>query len=114
MPESIKRRLQNGERLVVFAVGRMYHHNVVRYLGMTGDFDGFWIDLEHGALTVQDVEIAAAAGKGYGLDCFVRVAPTDYAVVTRCFESGAGGVMAAQVRNADEVDTLSLHDALPI
>jgi 2-dehydro-3-deoxyglucarate aldolase/4-hydroxy-2-oxoheptanedioate aldolase len=104
MGQSIKRRLQDGERLVVFAVGRMYNHNIVRYLGMTGVFDGFWIDLEHGGLTTRDVEVAAASGKGYGLDCFVRVAPTDYAVVTRCYESGAGGVMAAQIRSAEQTE----------
>ncbi|MGH8928131.1 MAG: HpcH/HpaI aldolase family protein, partial [Acidimicrobiia bacterium] len=93
----IKDRLQRGERLVVFAVGRMFHHNLIQYLGMQGDFDGFWIDLEHGGLTVRDVEIAAMAGRAHGLDCFVRVPPTDYATVTRCFESGASGVMGAQI-----------------
>lgn len=100
MAESIKTRLQRGERVVVFAVGRMFHPNIVQYLGMEGDFDGFWIDVEHGGLTVADVEVAAMAGRAHGLDCFVRVPPTDYATVTRCFESGASGVMAAQITSA--------------
>ena len=42
--DSMKNRLANGEKLVVFAVGRMFHPNIIQYLGMTGDFDGFWID----------------------------------------------------------------------
>jgi 2-dehydro-3-deoxyglucarate aldolase/4-hydroxy-2-oxoheptanedioate aldolase len=71
---------------------------------MTGDFDGFWVDVEHGGLTTADIEIAAAAGQAHGLECFVRVPPTDYATVTRCFESGATGVMAAQIRTADEAE----------
>jgi 2-dehydro-3-deoxyglucarate aldolase/4-hydroxy-2-oxoheptanedioate aldolase len=100
----MKQRLRNGERVIVFAVGRMFHHNIVRYLGMTGDFDGFWVDVEHGGLTTADIEIAASAGQAYGLECFVRVPPTDYATVTRCFESGATGVMAAQIRTADEAE----------
>jgi 2-dehydro-3-deoxyglucarate aldolase/4-hydroxy-2-oxoheptanedioate aldolase len=104
MPELMKHRLQRGERLVVFAVGRMFHHNIIRYLGMAGDFDGFWIDVEHGGLTTHDIEIAATAGLAYGLDCFVRVPPTDYATVTRCFESGATGVMAAQINSADDAE----------
>ena len=104
MPDSMKQRLQRGERLVVFAVGRMFHHNIVRYLGMHGAFDGFWIDVEHGGLTTHDVEIAATAGLAYGLDCFVRVPPTDYATVTRCFESGAGGVMAAQITSEAQAE----------
>jgi 2-dehydro-3-deoxyglucarate aldolase/4-hydroxy-2-oxoheptanedioate aldolase len=104
MYELMKHRLQRGERLVVFAVGRMFHHNMVRYLGMQGDFDGFWIDVEHGGLTAYDIEIAATAGMAHGLDCFVRVPPTDYATVTRCFESGATGVMAAQIISADQAE----------
>jgi 2-dehydro-3-deoxyglucarate aldolase/4-hydroxy-2-oxoheptanedioate aldolase len=104
MAETMKQRLQNGERLVVFALGRMFNHNIVRYLGMTGAFDGFWVDVEHGGLTTADIEIAAAAGQAHGLECFVRVPPTDYATVTRCFESGATGVMAAQIRSAAEAE----------
>jgi 2-dehydro-3-deoxyglucarate aldolase/4-hydroxy-2-oxoheptanedioate aldolase len=104
MADTMKQRLHDGERLVVFAMGRMFNHNIVRYLGMTGDFDGFWVDVEHGGLTTADIEIAAAAGQAHGLECFVRVPPTDYATVTRCFESGATGVMAAQIRTADEAE----------
>ena len=104
MAELMKHRLQRGERLMVFAVGRMFHHNIIRYLGMRGGFDGFWIDVEHAGLTTEDIEVAATAGMAHGLDCFVRVPPTDYATVTRCFESGATGVMAAQITSADHAE----------
>jgi 2-dehydro-3-deoxyglucarate aldolase/4-hydroxy-2-oxoheptanedioate aldolase len=104
MPDSMKHRLAQGELLVVFAVGRMFHHNIVRYLGMQGGFDGFWIDVEHGGMTARDIEIGAMAGAAHGLECFVRVPPTDYATVTRCFESGATGVMAAQIRSAAQAE----------
>jgi len=104
MAELMKTRLQRGERLVVFAVGRMFHHNMIHFLGMRGGFDGFWIDVEHGGLTTRDIEIAATAGMAHDLDCFVRVPPTDYATVTRCFESGATGVMAAQITSADHAE----------
>jgi len=104
MTESLKQRIESGEQVVVFAVGRMFHHNIIQYLGMTGDFDGFWIDVEHGGLSVTDVEVAVAAGRAHGLEAFVRVPPTDYATVTRCFESGAMGVMAAQITSAEQAE----------
>jgi 2-dehydro-3-deoxyglucarate aldolase/4-hydroxy-2-oxoheptanedioate aldolase len=104
MPELMKHRLQRGERLVVFAVGRMFHPNIIRFLGLQGAFDGFWVDVEHGGLTVHDIEMAATAGMAHDMDCFVRVPPTDYATVTRCFESGATGVMAAQITSADHAE----------
>lgn len=104
MAQTLKQRVVEGDQLVVFAVGRMYHPNVVQYLGMTGDFDGFWIDVEHAGLTVHDIESAVNAGRAYGLEAFVRVPPTDYATVTRCFESGATGVMAAQITSAAQAE----------
>jgi len=100
----MKQRIVSGDKLVVFAVGRMFHPNIVQYLGMTGDFDGFWIDVEHGGFTVHDIESAVAAGKAHGLEAFVRVPPTDYATVTRCLESGAVGVMAAQIQSASQAE----------
>ena len=102
----IKHRLARGETLILFAVGRMFHHNIIQYLGREGGFDGFWIDLEHGGLTVHDIEIAAMAGRAHGLDCFVRIPPTDYATVTRCFESGATGIMAAQITSAAHAEEI--------
>ncbi len=104
LTEPLKQRIQNGERLVVFAIGRMYHPNIIQYLGMVGEFDGFWLDVEHAGLSVRDVETAVAAGKAHGLESFVRVPPTDYATVTQCFESGAAGVMAAQIASAEHAE----------
>jgi 2-dehydro-3-deoxyglucarate aldolase/4-hydroxy-2-oxoheptanedioate aldolase len=104
MAELMKVRLQRGERLMVFAVGRMFNPNIIHYLGMRGGFDGFWIDVEHAGFTTRDIEIAATAGMAHDLDCFVRVPPTDYATVTRCFESGATGVMAAQITSAEHAE----------
>lgn len=101
MGESLKNRMQSGDRLVVFASGRMFHPNVVKFVGMTGDFDGHWIDVEHTGFSWSEVESAITAGLAFGLESFVRVPPTDYATVTRCFESGAVGVMAAQIQSAE-------------
>ena len=104
MAATFKEKMVRGDRLNVFAVGRMFHPNLIHLLGMQGGFDGFWIDVEHAGLTVADIEIAAGAGKAYGLESFVRVPPTDYATVTRCFESGASGVMAAQIADASQAE----------
>jgi 2-dehydro-3-deoxyglucarate aldolase/4-hydroxy-2-oxoheptanedioate aldolase len=104
MAESLKERILSGERLEIFGIGRMFHPNVIHFLGMQGGFDGLWIDVEHAGLTVADIEIAASAGLAHGLESFVRVPPTDYATVTRCFESGASGVMAAQINTAVQAE----------
>lgn len=106
MTGSLKERINSGQRLNLFAVGRMFHPNIVHYVGMQGEFDAIWIDVEHAGLGAGDIELAATAAKLYGLESFVRVPPTDYATVTRCFESGAAGVMAAQVDSAAQAEEI--------
>ncbi len=44
------------------------------------------------------------ACRSVGLDCFVRIAPTDYALVTRCLEAGGSGVMAAMITSAEHAE----------
>ncbi len=100
MFETFKQKLARGERTIAFAISRLNHHNLIQMLGMAGGFDGFWIDAEHAGFSATEIEIAALAGRAVGLDSFVRLAPTDYATVTRCLESGVSGVMAAQIRSA--------------
>ncbi len=104
MSETLKQKLARGEVTVAFAMGRVFHHNLIQMFGMSGGFDGFWIDAEHSGFTAAEIEIAALAGRNVGLDAFVRLAPTDYAAVTRCLESGVGGVMAAQIHSAAQAE----------
>jgi len=100
----LKLQLAKGENVNVFAVSRVYHPNLIEMYAAHGGFDGFWIDYEHADFNVTDIETASAHGRATGLDCFVRIPPTDYALVTRCLESGATGVMAAQIESAEQAE----------
>jgi 2-dehydro-3-deoxyglucarate aldolase/4-hydroxy-2-oxoheptanedioate aldolase len=102
--ETIKQRLGRGEILMVGAVGRIVHHNLLQMLGVHGGFQAVWFDLEHMDFATEKLEIGTLACRSLGMDSFVRLAPTDYAVVTRAIEAGAGGVMAAQVRSAADAE----------
>ncbi|HLJ12799.1 MAG TPA: aldolase/citrate lyase family protein [Planctomycetaceae bacterium] len=104
--DTIKERLGRGEILLVAAVGRIVHHNLVQMIGLHGGFHAIWFDMEHMDYPTEKLEIGALACRSLGMDCFVRLAATDYAAVTRTFEAGAGGVMAAQVRSAAEAEQL--------
>jgi 4-hydroxy-2-oxoheptanedioate aldolase len=102
--QTLKQKLAAGQRVVTFGLGRNSHHNIIQMFGMSGGWDGFWIDAEHSGFSATDMEIAALAGRSVGLDCFARIAPTDYALVTRCLESGVGGVMAAMIHSAKQAE----------
>jgi 2-dehydro-3-deoxyglucarate aldolase/4-hydroxy-2-oxoheptanedioate aldolase len=104
MAARLKEKLGRGELVRVFALGQLCHPKIVEMVGLHGGFDAVWLDHEHAGLTIEQIENAARAARGCGLDSFVRLAPTDYATVMRPLEAGAGGVMAAQVRSARQAE----------
>lgn len=99
---SFKQRLAAGEIVRVFAVGRIVHPVVIEMFGLAGGYDGFWIDAEHVALNTEQMVSLALAARANQFDCFVRIPPVGYWLVTQCLETGAGGVMAAQIHSADQ------------
>jgi 2-keto-3-deoxy-L-rhamnonate aldolase RhmA len=96
-----------GDRVVrVFALGQLCHPKLVEMVGWHGGWDAVWLDQEHVGLTIPQIEEATRAARGCGLDSFVRLTATDYATVMRPLEAGAGGIMAAMVRTAGQVEDL--------
>ncbi len=106
MVERIKDRLDRGETVMTIGVGRILHHNILQVLGLSGAFQCVWFDAEHVGFSIESLEINALAARSEGLDNFVRIAPTDYATVTRALEAGGGGIMAAQVFSAEQAEEI--------
>lgn len=102
--ERIKERLARDELVLVMGAGRIMHHNLYQIIGMQEGFHALWFDHEHVGLTMEQLEIGTLAARSVGMDNFVRVAPTDYALVTKCLEAGGGGVMAAQIGSAEQAE----------
>ncbi|MCI0642868.1 MAG: aldolase/citrate lyase family protein [Gemmataceae bacterium] len=98
MGRRLKELLAQDKLARVFGMGQLCSPKLVEIIGLEGGFDAVWLDHEHAGLSIEQIENAARAARGMGLDSFVRLAPTDYASVMRPLEAGAGGVMAAQVR----------------
>jgi len=102
--ETVKERLARNELVMVCGVGRVFHHNIVQMLGIHGGFHAIWFDHEHAGFSFENLEVGTIAARAHGMDSFVRLAPTDYAVITRSYEAGAGGVMAAQIHSAEQAE----------
>lgn len=102
MGQRLKQILSQGKIARVFCVGQLCSPKLIEIVGWQGGFDGVWLDQEHAALSIEQIEHASRAARGCGLDTFVRLAATDYATVMRPLEAGAGGIMVAQVRNAQQ------------
>jgi 2-keto-3-deoxy-L-rhamnonate aldolase RhmA len=106
MGARLKELLAQGNVVRVFCLGHLCSAKLVEIVGLYGGYDAVWFDQEHVALDLEQIEYAVRAARGCGLDTFVRLAATDYATVMRPLEAGAGGIMAAQVRNARQVEEI--------
>src|SRR5436305_14229084 len=102
MGKRLKELLAQGKLVRVFGIGQLCHPKIVEIVGQHGGYDAVWLDQEHVGLTIPQIEEAARAARGVGLDSFVRLYATDYATVMRPLEAGAGGIMAAQGGSARE------------
>jgi 2-keto-3-deoxy-L-rhamnonate aldolase RhmA len=102
MGAKLKELLRQGKLTRVMGLGQLCDPKLVEMVGLSGFWDAVWFDQEHVGLTVPQIEQAARAARVVGLDSFVRLNATDYAVTMQCLEAGAGGVMAAQVRSQRE------------
>lgn len=101
---TIKQRLADDELIMTMGVGRVMHHNYFQIIGIQGGFDCLWFDHEHVGFSLEQLEVGTLACRSQGMDCFVRIAPTDYALVTKCLEAGGGGIMAAQIFSAEQAE----------
>lgn len=100
MVRRFKELLAEGRVVKVFSMARFVHPVVIDLFGIGGGYDGFWLDQEHGGLTYEQICLGAVCARANQFDCFVRMAPISYSLVTQAFEAGAGGVMAARIESA--------------
>src|ERR1700674_3209413 len=104
MPGFFKSLLASDKLIRVFCAGRLVHPVSLQLFGLAGDYDGFWLDAEHAGISTEQITMAALVGRACGMGSFVRMPVTNYAAVTQCLESGADGVMGAQVASAAEAE----------
>ena len=72
----------------------------VRYAAHNG-YDGIWLDLEHRAMSVREVQSLLALGHQFDIDMMVRPPTTERTALYRFFEDGASGLMIPFTSNAD-------------
>jgi 2-keto-3-deoxy-L-rhamnonate aldolase RhmA len=106
MATRLKELLAQGRLVKVFGLGQLCYPKIIEIVGLQGGYDAVWLDQEHAGLSIEQIEHGVRAARGVGLDSFVRLAATDYATVMRPLEAGAGGIMAAQVRNARQTEEI--------
>jgi 4-hydroxy-2-oxoheptanedioate aldolase len=69
-------------------------------------FDYLWIDLEHAALTVGDVQTLAIAARAGGAYALVRLPAIDFHSLCAVLDTGVDGVVAPRVQYPAEASSL--------
>jgi 4-hydroxy-2-oxoheptanedioate aldolase len=69
-------------------------------------FDLVWLDLEHGALTVADVQTLTIAVQGAGRHAHARVPRWDSELLPAIIDAGVDGVVAPRVESAADAAAL--------
>lgn len=106
VPNRAKRRLEEGGLALGFGV----HHLRTPATGLiaaTAGFDWLFIDMEHGALSVDDASHIATAALGQGVTPIVRVCKDALHEGARCLDNGAMGVVVPHVDTAEEAKAVA-------
>jgi 2-keto-3-deoxy-L-rhamnonate aldolase RhmA len=94
-------RLESGGLALGFGV----HHlrgSAVGMIAAAAGFDWLFIDMEHGALSVEDAAQISMAALSQGVTPIVRVCKDAIFEGTRCLDNGAMGVVVPHVDTAEE------------
>ena len=102
-PSEFKAAVHSG-RPVVGLQQFLPYPALTEMAGFAG-FDWVWLCAEHGSLTIgTELENLTRTAKAMGLTSLVRVTHNDYAIIFRCLELGADGVLVPRVRTREDVE----------
>jgi len=94
-------RLRQGE-LALGAGIRLSRTAEVADMMKTAGFDWLFIDLEHGAISIDTASQMAVAALNAGISPLPRVPKGEYSIATRLLDNGAVGIVVPHVDTADE------------
>lgn len=105
-------RLTNGE-LALGAGIRIARTVEVADIMKTAGFDWLFIDLEHGAISIDVASQMSIAALNAGIAPLPRVPKGEYSIATRLLDNGAVGIVVPHVETADEAREIVSHLKYP-
>lgn len=100
-----KRRLVQGGLAIGMGVRGMRGVEIARLMKTAG-YDFLFIDLEHGATSVETAYQICVAALDAGIAPLVRVPHGELALGTRCLDAGALGIVIPHVDTAEEAKAM--------
>ena len=99
MNDKFKEKLQRGDILLGTIIS-LPSADVTEIIAGAG-FDWLFVDMEHGALDMADVQNILRAAKP-DVPCLVRVPANEEVWIKRCLDSGPAGIIFPHINSADD------------
>ena len=99
-PSRVLERLRRGEVASCTKIN-LSDPRVVEIAALAG-FDSVWLDQEHVANGIREIEQAVNAARIHGCDALVRVPRGSYSDLVRPLECNAAGIIVPHVMSADD------------
>jgi 2-keto-3-deoxy-L-rhamnonate aldolase RhmA len=96
-----RERLERGELSLGVGVKVVRGVEIGKTMKSAG-YDWLFIDLEHGALSIETAAQMALAALDAGIAPIVRIASGEFSIATRLMDNGALGIVVPHVETADE------------
>ncbi len=96
-----RERLEQGGLSLGVGIRVLRSVEVAKAMKSAG-FDWLFIDLEHGALSIETASQMCLAALDVGISPLVRVPNGEYALATRLLDNGALGIVVPHVETAEE------------
>jgi 4-hydroxy-2-oxoheptanedioate aldolase len=77
------------------------------------EFDGIWLDLEHRAMEVREVQSLLSMCHQFDIDCMVRAPTLERTMLYRYFEDGASGLLMPLIDSPDEAKHIARSVKFP-
>jgi 4-hydroxy-2-oxoheptanedioate aldolase len=99
-------RLERGELSLGVGIRVVRSVEVAKAMKSAG-FDWLFIDLEHGALSIETASQMCLAALDTGISPLVRVPNGEYSLATRLLDNGALGIVVPHVETATEASDIA-------
>ena len=101
-----RERLEQGELSLGVGIRVVRSVEVAKAMKSAG-FDWLFIDLEHGALSIETASQMCLAALDTGISPLVRVPNGEYSLATRLLDNGALGIVVPHVETATEASDIA-------
>lgn len=108
----VRKKLANGETVLGTMIQELRSPAVPIIFANAG-FDFVFIDMEHGAHTMETVADMIKVARFAGITPFVRIPDLQYHLIARCLDAGAQGFMVPRIETREQAEKAVSYSKYP-